>query len=108
VRAAQTYAQTGKDWGVDRDITKFFDRVNHDIRMTRIGRTIRDKRVLRLIGRYLRAGVMIEGGVQESEEGTPQGGPLSPRLANLDRDARDQELEGRGLTFSRYADDGNG
>ncbi len=75
--------------------------------MTRIGQTIRDKRVLRLIGRYLRAGVMIEGVVQESEEGTPQGGPLSPLLANIYLDALDQELERRGLTFSRYADDCN-
>jgi RNA-directed DNA polymerase len=107
VRAAQTYAQAGKDWVVDMDITKFFDRVNHDLLMTRIGQTIRDKRVLGLIGRYLRAGVMIEGVVQESEEGTPQGGPLSPLLANIYLDALDQELEGRGLEFSRYADDCN-
>jgi RNA-directed DNA polymerase len=107
VRAAQTYARAGKDWVVDMDITKFFDRVNHDLLMTRIGQTIRDKRVLRLIGRYLRAGVMIEGVVQESEEGTPQGGPLSPLLANIYLDALDQELERRGLTFSRYADDCN-
>ena len=107
VKAAQTYAQAGKDWVVDMDITKFFDRVNHDILMTRIGQTIRDKRVLRLIGRYLRAGVMIEGVVQESEEGTPQGGPLSPLLANIYLDALDRELEQRGLEFSRYADDCN-
>jgi RNA-directed DNA polymerase len=79
VQAAQGYAQAGKDWVVDMDITKFFDRVNHDILMTRIGQTIRDKRVLRLIGRYLRSGVMIEGVVQGTEEGTPQGGPLTPR-----------------------------
>ena len=78
VRAAQNYIQAGKDWVVDMDITKFFDRVNHDILMQRIGQTIRDKRVLRLIGKYLRAGVMIEGVVQSSEEGTPQGGPLTP------------------------------
>lgn len=107
VKAAQTYAQAGKNWVVDMDITKFFDRVNHDILMTRIGQTVRDKRVLRLIGRYLRAGVMIEGVVQESEEGTPQGGPLSPLLANIYLDALDQELGRRGLTFSRYADDCN-
>jgi len=107
VKAAQTYAQAGKNWVVDRDITKFFDRVNHDLLMHRIGPTIRDKRRLRLIGRYLRAGVMIEGVVQESEEGTPQGGPLSPLLANIYLDALDQELERRGLTFSRYADDCN-
>jgi group II intron reverse transcriptase/maturase len=107
VRAAQSYVQAGKDWVVDMDITKFFDRVNHDILMARIGQTIRDKRVLRLIGRYLRAGVMIEGVVQASQEGTPQGGPLSPLLANIYLDALDQELEGRGLTFSRYAEDCN-
>jgi hypothetical protein len=75
--------------------------------MTRIGQTIRDKRVLRLIGRYLRSGVMIEGVVQATEEGTPQGGPLSPLLANIYLDALDQELEQRGLAFSRYADDCN-
>ncbi len=107
VRAAQSCVQAGKDWVVDMDITKFFDRVNHDILMNRIGQTIRDKRVLRLIGRYLRAGVMIEGVVQSSEEGTPQGGPISPLLANIYLDALDQELERRGLAFSRYADDCN-
>jgi RNA-directed DNA polymerase len=107
VRAAQTYVGAGKDWVVDMDITKFFDRVNHDILMNRIGQTIRDKRVLKLIGAYLRAGVMIEGVVEDSEEGTPQGGPLSPLLANIYLDALDQELERRGLSFSRYADDCN-
>ena len=107
VRAAQGYVQAGKDWVVDRDITKFFDRVNHDLLMARIGQTVRDKRVLRLIGRYLRSGVMIEGVVQATEEGTPQGGPLSPLLANIYLDALDQELEQRGRAFSRYADDCN-
>jgi RNA-directed DNA polymerase len=107
VRAAQSYVQAGKDWVVDMDITKFFDRVNHDILMNRIGQAIRDKRVLRLIGRYLRSGVMIQGVVQATEEGTPQGGPLSPLLANIYLDALDQELERRGLAFSRYADDCN-
>jgi group II intron reverse transcriptase/maturase len=107
VRAAQSYVQAGKDWVVDMDITKFFDRVNHDLLMNRIGQTIRDKRVLGLIGRYLRAGVMVEGLVQASEEGTPQGGPLSPLLANIYVDALDRELEQRGLAFSRYADDCN-
>ncbi len=107
VRAAQSYVQAGKDWVVDMDITNFFDRVNHDILMNRIGQTIRDKRVLSLIGRYLRAGVMVEGLVQASEEGTPQGGPLSPLLANIYLDALDRELERRGLAFSRYADDCN-
>ena len=107
VRAAQTYAQGGKNWVVDMDITKFFDHVNHDILMTRIGQTVRDKRVRRLIGRYLRAGVMSEGVVQPSDEGTPQGGPLSPLLANIYLDALDQELTRRGLAFCRYADDCN-
>jgi group II intron reverse transcriptase/maturase len=107
VRAAQGYVQAGKDWGVDMDITKFFDRVNHDLLMARIGQTVRDKRVLRLMGRYLRSGVMIEGVVQATEEGTPQGGPLSPLLANIYLDGLDRELEQRGLAFSRYADDCN-
>ena len=107
VRAAQSYVQAGKDWVVDMDITKFFDRVNHDILMNRIGQTIRDKRVLRLIGKYLRAGAMVEGVVHSSQEGTPQGGPLSPLLANIYLDALDRELEQRGLAFSRYADDCN-
>ena len=107
VRAAQTYARSGKSWVVDMDITKFFDHVNHDILMNRIGQKVRDKRVLRLIGRYLRAGVMIEGVVQASEEGTPQGGPLWPLLANIYLDALDQELSRRGLAFCRYADDCN-
>lgn len=107
VRAAQGYIREGKDWVVDMDITKFFDRVNHDILMTRIGKTIRDKRILGLIGKYLRAGVMINGVVQDSEEGTPQGGPLSPLLANIYLHALDEELEARGLAFCRYADDCN-
>jgi group II intron reverse transcriptase/maturase len=107
VGAAQGYVRAGKAWVVDMDITKFFDRVNHDILMTRIGQTIRDKRVLKLIGRYLRAGVMVEGVVQSSDEGTPQGGPLSPLLANIYLDALDQELTRRGLAFCRYADDCN-
>lgn len=107
VRTAQNYVKEGKDWVVDMDISKFFDRVNHDILMTRIGQTIRDKRVLRLIGNYLRAGAMVEGVVVASEEGTPQGGPLSPLLANIYLDALDRELARRGLAFSRYADDCN-
>jgi group II intron reverse transcriptase/maturase len=107
VRAAQEYARQGKDWVVDIDIAQFFDHVNHDILMRRIAEVIRDKRVLRLIGRYLRAGVLAEGVVVASEEGTPQGGPLSPLLANIYLDALDRELESRGLSFSRYADDAN-
>lgn len=107
VKAAQGYIREGKTWVVDMDITKFFDHVNHDILMNRIGKTIRDKRVLRLIGKYLRAGVMVNGVVHDTEEGTPQGGPLSPLLANIYLDALDQELDRRGLVFSRYADDCN-
>jgi RNA-directed DNA polymerase len=78
VRAAQQYAQGGKDWVVDIDITKFFDQVNHDILMGRIAAVIRDKRVLHLIGKYLRRGAMADGLVEASVEGTPQGGPLTP------------------------------
>lgn len=107
IRAAQEYIRAGKDWIVDIDVEKFFDHVNHDILMTRIGQTIRDKRVLQLIGRYLRSGVMINGVVIETEEGTPQGGPLSPLLANIYLDPLDRELERRGHRFSRYADDCN-
>ena len=77
VRAAQQYAQGGKEWVVDLDITKFFDHVNHDILMSRIGQVTRDKRVLGLIGKYLRRGAMVDGLVEASEEGTPQGGPLT-------------------------------
>ena len=107
MRAAQKYAQGGKDWVVDIDITKFFDHVNHDILVGRVGQTIRDKRVLHLIGKYLRRGAMVEGLVEASEEGTPQGGPLSPLLANIYLDALDKELERRGHCHCRYADDCN-
>ena len=107
VRAAQGYAREGKDWVVDLDITKFFDHVNWDILMGKIGKVIRDKRVLKLIGKYLRAGVMVDGVVAQTEKGTPQGGPLSPLLSNIYLDALDQELERRGHQFSRYADDCN-
>ena len=107
VRAVQGYAREGKDWVVDIDISKFFDHVNWDILMGKIGEVIRDKRVLKLIGRYLRAGAMLNGVVEKSEEGTPQGGPLSPMLANIYLDGLDRELERRGLKFSRYADDCN-
>lgn len=107
VAAAKRYAETGKDWVVDIDITKFFDHVNHDILMGRIAQVIRDKRVLQLIGKYLRRGAMVEGVVVASVEGTPQGGPLSPLLANIYLDPLDRELERRGHAFSRYADDCN-
>lgn len=105
VRAAREYAVSGKDWVVDLDIEKFFDRVHHDILMRRIGEVIRDKRVLKLIGRYLRSGILAEGVVIWQEEGTPQGGPLSPLLANIYLHPLDEELEKRGLCFCRYADD---
>ena len=107
VRAARGYVREGRDWVVDMDIAKFFDHVNHDILMRRIAPVIRDKRILRLIGRYLRAGLLVEGKRVVSEQGTPQGGPLSPLLANIYLDALDRELERRGHRFCRYADDGN-
>jgi RNA-directed DNA polymerase len=107
VRAAQQYAQGGKDWVVDLDITKFFDHVKHDILMGRVANAIRDKRVLQLMGKYLRRGAMVDGLVEASVEGTPQGGPLSPLLANIYPDALDKELEKRGHSFCRYADDCN-
>lgn len=99
--------QEGKNYVVDMDITKFFDAVNHDILLGRIGKTIRDKRVLRLIGKFLRRGALVDGLVEASVEGTPQGGPLSPLLANIYLDPLDRELERRGHKFCRYADDCN-
>ena len=107
VGAAQRYAQGGKEWVVDIDITKFFDHVNHDILMGRIAEVIRDKRVLRLIGKYLRRGAMVDGRVEASEEGTPQGGPLSALLANIYLDDLDKELDRRKHSYCRYADDCN-
>lgn len=107
IRAAQKHIKEGKTHVVDLDIEKFFDRVNHDILMSRIGQVIGDKRVKRLIGKMLRAGIMVEGVVIDQEEGTPQGGPLSPLLANIYLDALDKEIEARGLAHARYADDCN-
>ena len=107
VRRAQGYVQEGRRWVVDVDLEKFFDRVNHDILMGRLAKRIEDKRVLRLIRWYLEAGAMIHGVVMERHEGTPQGGPLSPLLANVLLDEVDKELERRGHAFVRYADDGN-
>jgi group II intron reverse transcriptase/maturase len=102
---ARRYVQSGKRWVVDVDLEKFFDRVNHDVLMSRLARRITDKRVLGLIRRYLTAGVLADGVVVERHEGTPQGGPLSPLLANVLLDEVDQELERRSHTFVRYADD---
>jgi len=107
VRAAQQYIQSGRRWVADVDLAKFFDRVNHDVLMERLSRRIADGRVLRLIRRYLVAGIMANGVVVERHEGTPQGGPLSPLLANVLLDEVDKELERRGLVFARYADDLN-
>jgi group II intron reverse transcriptase/maturase len=107
VLAAQRFVEQGKPWVVDVDLSKFFDRVNHDVLMGRLAKRIEDKTLLRLIRRYLEAGVMVNGVVIERYEGTPQGGPLSPLLTNVLLDDVDQELERRGLSFCRYADDAN-
>lgn len=104
---AQRYIQEGRRWVVDVDLEKFFDRVNHDVLMGRLARRIEDRRVLGLIRRYLEAGVLLQGVVMERSEGTPQGGPLSPLLANVLLDEVDKELEKRGHAFVRYADDCN-
>lgn len=107
IRKAQGYIEGGKKWVVDMDLEKFFDSVNHERLMARLKRDISDKRLLKLINRYLKAGVMENGVVVESEEGTPQGGPLSPLLSNIVLDELDRELEKRGHSFVRYADDCN-
>lgn len=107
VCVAQKYIQEGRHWVVDVDLEKFFDRVNHDVLMGRLERRIQDKRLLGLIRRYLEAGVMVQGVAVERQEGTPQGGPLSPLLANVLLDEVDKELEKRGHAFARYADDCN-
>lgn len=107
VARAQAYIAEGYGFTVDMDLEKFFDRVNHDILMGRIAKRVEDKRMLKLIRAFLNAGVMENGLVSPSEEGTPQGGPLSPLLSNLLLDDLDRELERRGLRFVRYADDCN-
>lgn len=107
VKAARAYVQTGRRYVVDMDLEKFFDRVNHDVLMSRLAHRIGDRRVLGLIRRYLGAGVMVQGVLMDRYEGTPQGGPLSPLLANVLLDEVDKELERRGHAFVRYADDCN-
>jgi len=107
VARAQGYIQAGHGWVVDLDLAQFFDRVNHDILMSRVASRISDKRMLKLIRAFLTAGVLENGLVGATEEGTPQGGPLSPLLSNLMLDDLDKLLEQRGLRFVRYADDCN-
>ncbi len=105
VKQVQDIIKEGRRFAVDVDLSKFFDRVNHDLLMTHLGYKVKDKRLLKLINRYLRAGVIDNQFTIESREGVPQGGPLSPLLANIMLDSLDKELERRGHKFSRYADD---
>jgi RNA-directed DNA polymerase len=107
VQAARDHVGAGHRWVVDMDLEKFFDRVNHDILMARVARKVKDKHLLRLMRRYLEAGMMLGGIVETRTEGTPQGGPLSPLLSNILLDELDKELERRGHRFERYADDCN-
>ena len=107
VLAAQAYVQSGRRVVVDVDLEKFIDRVNHDILLDRLGKRIADTAVLRLIRAYLDAGIMMDGVISERYQGTPQGGPLSPLLANVLLDEVDRELERQGHCFARYADDCN-
>jgi RNA-directed DNA polymerase len=105
VKQIQTIIRSGHHWCVDMDLSKFFDTVQHDVLMVRVSRKVHDKRLLKLIGKFLRGGVMVLGCFQLTKEGTMQGGPLSPLLANILLDDLDKELEKRGLPFVRYADD---
>jgi len=105
VLRAKEHIEAGHRWVVDLDLEKFFDRVQHDVLMARVARRVKDKRVLHVIGRYLRAGMMEGGLMSPRTEGTPQGGPLSPLLSNILLDELDKELERRGHRFVRYADD---
>lgn len=105
IRQSQRYIHQGSRWVVDMDLEKFFDRVNHDILMAKLARTIKDNRLLGVIRRYLQAGILACGVISPSMQGTPQGGPLSPLLSNIMLDDLDKELERRGHKFSRYADD---
>lgn len=107
IEQASKYIQEGKEWVVDIDLEKFFDKINHDRLMQRLSKGIGDKRLLRLIKAYLKAGMMDEGLTEQRVAGTPQGGPLSPLLSNIVLDELDKELESRGHSFCRYADDCN-
>lgn len=107
VLQAQKYIQEGCEWVVDIDLEKFFDKVNHDMLMARVARRVKDKKILLLIRKFLQSGIMDDGLVKPTEEGTPQGGPLSPLLSNIMLDDFDRKLEERGLRFARYADDCN-
>ena len=107
VEAAQQIVNSGKPYVVDIDLSKFFDRINHDRLISRMSEKVNDKRILRLVGMMLRSGIMINGLAIPSDEGTMQGGPLSPLLSNIVLDELDQELEKRGLEFCRFADDCN-
>jgi group II intron reverse transcriptase/maturase len=107
VQAARSYIEAGYTWVVDIDLAQFFDTVNHDRLMARLKQTVTDQQVLRLVNAYLKAGVMVEGVVAETTEGTPQGGPLSPLLSNIVLTELDRKLEERGHHFVRYADDCN-
>jgi RNA-directed DNA polymerase len=105
VKQVKGIIKTGLRFAVDVDLSKFFDRVDHDLLMTLLGYKVKDKRLLKLIKRYLRAGVIDNQLYVESREGVPQGGPLSPLLANIMLDPLDKELEKRGHQFARYAED---
>jgi group II intron reverse transcriptase/maturase len=107
VCSAQRYIQEGRHWVVDVDLEQFFDRVNHDVLMGKLAKRIADRRLLGLVRRFLEAGILANGIAMERHEGTPQGGPLSPLLANVLLDEVDKELEKRGHAFVRYADDCN-
>ena len=107
VLQAKRYQHEGKRWVVDMDLARFFDEVNHDILLSRVGRKVKDRKMLHLIRQYLRSGVMAGGVVSRTPKGTPQGGPLSPLLSNVLLDDLDKELERRGHSFCRYADDCN-
>ena len=105
VLQAQRFMQEGKRWVIDVDLSKFFDEVNHDVLMAKLKQKVADKRVLKLIDRYLRTGIMHDGLASPRSKGTPQGSPISPLLSNILLNGLDKELEKRGHSFCRYADD---